>query len=116
MTDNVIQFPKPKPKKETRRGIATDIDENLSGLMSVSADALDMLVASLVEEGYDPLKSPEMIMDLGIILNATYAMLLRDQGIYHVLHDHMEEMQGTLEELTRMMKANKDIFDPDGER
>ena len=52
-----------------------------------------------------------MLSDLNVILNTTYAMLLRHEGRYHVLHSRVDETAEYLEELRLIMDNHKGLFE-----
>lgn len=110
MSADIIQFPT-KKGPDVKQGQAADIEKFECEQMSIAADAIDALVYELIQKDYDPLSSPELISDLGVILNCTYAMLLRHDGRYHVLHHHINEMAAYLEELKTLMDNHKDLFE-----
>jgi hypothetical protein len=108
MSASIIQFPTPS---KTREGKSADIEKMDDPVMSVAADAIDALVYELLKLDYDPLSSAEMLSDLNVILNTTYAMLLRHEGRYHVLHSRVDETAEYLEELRLIMDNHKGLFE-----
>lgn len=110
MTADIITFPGKKPQPEKRFN-AIDNEEMGCPHMALATRAIDALVFELMEAGYDPLAGTEMIEDLSVVLNSTYAMLLRENGRYHVLHPMMEEMANYLAGLKKQMDDHSGLFD-----
>jgi len=113
--NNVIEFPldrikKAKEEKETRLGAASKIEIVDSMQFNVAADGIDQFVKILLECGYDPLSSKAMIDDLAVIINCTYAMLLRHDGEYHILQDFLDDTKISLVELQKMMDHHNELF------
>lgn len=110
MTADIITFPGKNPQPEKRFDVI-DNEEMSCPHMALATRAIDALVFELMEEGYDPLSRPEMLKDLGVVLNSTYAMLLRENGRYHVIHPLMEDMANYLASLKRQMNDHSGLFE-----
>lgn len=107
MSDNIIQFPKTKSAKLTKKQQIEAMFLARNHYDDTAHNAIRAMLDSLIESGYHPFKDKAMMQDISVLLNLVVAMLYRVDGELHFLHEPIDEIHEVIKYIKELKQKDE---------